>query len=82
MFNLDVLTEFFGWASVISIAYMLLVFVFILTMRDWVAALHAKLFRIPVESLETKYFDFLSNYKIITLVLFITPYFALKIMGH
>jgi len=82
MMNLDVLTEFFGWASVISIVYMMITFLLVIMMRDWITTLHAKWFKISVESLETKYFDFLSNYKIITIVFCFTPYLALKIMGH
>ncbi len=32
--------------------------------------------------LNTKYFDFLSHYKIVTLVFIFVPYIALKIMGQ
>lgn len=32
--------------------------------------------------LSSKYFDFLSNYKIVTLVFMVAPYLALKVMGN
>jgi hypothetical protein len=34
------------------------------------------------KELDSKYFDFLSPYKIMTLVFIVAPYIALKIMGQ
>jgi hypothetical protein len=50
--------------------------------RGTVSSIHSKMFDIDEKELGSKYFDFLSNYKIVTLVFMVAPYIALKIMGH
>jgi len=40
------------------------------------------MFGIPEEELPMVYFKYLANYKIITFVLIVAPYLALKIMGE
>jgi hypothetical protein len=82
MMTLSQFCEFLGWASLINIAYLLLATVLIVFMREKMAAIHSKLFKVNNEELDTKYFDFLSHYKIVTLVFFVAPYLSLKIMGH
>ncbi len=74
-------TEFFGWLSIINIGYLLLATLVILLMGNSVSSLHAKLFKVKKECLAEKYFDFLSHYKIFTLIFSVAPYFALKVMG-
>lgn len=80
--TLSQLTELLGWASAINIAYLLLATIVIAFMNGAISRIHSKIFRISDKELESKYFDFLSGYKILTLVFFVTPYIALKIMGQ
>ncbi|WP_417616523.1 DUF6868 family protein [Oceanisphaera sp.] len=82
MMNISQLTELLGWASVINIGYLLLATLIIVFMRGTLSALHGKLFDMDEQTLSGKYFDFLSHYKIVTLVFMVAPYLALKIMGH
>jgi hypothetical protein len=79
--TLSQLTEFFGWAVVINVSYLLIATILILLMKGTIVSIHSKLFGIEEKELNTKYFDFLSHYKIMTLVFFVAPYFALKVMG-
>jgi hypothetical protein len=51
-------------------------------MKSSISSIHIKIFEIDKQELNSKYFDFLSMYKIATLVLIVAPYIALKIMGH
>ena len=82
MITISQLTELLGWASIINIAYLLLATLIFMFMRETVASIHSKMFEVEEKELNSKYFDFLSSYKIVTSVFMIAPYIALKIMGH
>lgn len=81
MFEMDQVTEFLGWCVVINIVLLSFSAVMILLFKDQVAAIHRRWFSIERAELETLYFNWLGNYKLINVVFFLVPYFALKIMG-
>ena len=82
MITISQLTELLCWASVINIAYLLLATLILVFMRGTASSIHRKMFDIDEKELSSKYFDFLSIYKIVTLVFIVAPYIALKIMGQ
>lgn len=82
MITISQLTELLGWASVINIAYLLLATLILVFMRGTISSIHIKMLDIEEKELSSKYFDFLSIYKIVTLVFMVAPYIALKIMGQ
>ena len=82
MITLPQLTELLGWASLTNIAYLCLATFLLMFMKGTVASIHSKMFDIDKRELNSKYFDFLSSYKIVTLVFMFAPYIALKIMGN
>ena len=82
MITISQLTELLGWASIINIGYLFLATIILMFMRGTVSSIHSKMFDIDEKELSSKYFDFLSNYKIVTLVFMVAPYIALKIMGQ
>ncbi len=82
MITISQLTELLGWASVINIAYLLLATLILIFMRGTISSIHSKMLDIEEKELSSKYFDFLSIYKIVTLVFIVAPYIALKIMGQ
>ena len=82
MITISQLTEILGWASVINIAYLLLATLLLIFMKEKISEIHGKLFDIDKQDLNSKYFDFLSLYKIATLVFIVAPYIALKIIGY
>lgn len=82
MITISQLTELLGWASVINIAYLLLATFIIKFMRGTISSIHSKMLDVDEKELSAKYFDFLGNYKIATLVFMVAPYLALKIMGQ
>lgn len=82
MVTLSQLTEFLGWAAVINLAYLVLASLIIAFMGDTLASVHRSFFKLGETPLEAKYFDFLSQYKIMTLVFFVAPYVALKVMSY
>lgn len=82
MITISQLTELLGWASVINIGYLFLATIILVFMRGAMSSIHSKMLHIDEKELSSKYFDFLSNYKVATLVFIVTPYIALKIMGQ
>ena len=82
MISISQLTELLGWASVLNISYLFLATIILMFMRGTVSSIHSKVLNIEEKELGSKYFDFLSNYKIVTLVFMVAPYISLKIMGY
>ena len=82
MLTISQLTVFLGWASIINLAYLLIATSIVKFNRTWLTSIHNKIFDMSEDELKSKYFDFLSIYKIVTLSFFVAPYIALKVMGH
>lgn len=82
MMTLSELTELLGWAAIINIAYLCIASFTLVFMKGAVTSIQKKMFDLDEKELNSKYFDFLSVYKIITLVFMVAPYVALKIMGY
>lgn len=78
---LETLTTFFGWMSIINIAFLLISTVLMVLMRDWATTLHARLFEIDAAAARLEWYRWLGNYKIFTLIFAIVPYFALRMAG-
>jgi hypothetical protein len=76
----ETLTTFFGWMSVINIAFLTLAAVLLLALRDWAVALHSRMFGVSEADIRTAIYGWLAHYKIATLVLSVAPYLALKLM--
>jgi hypothetical protein len=76
----EMLTTFFGWMSVINIAFLTLATVLMLVLRDWTVALHSRLFGLSEADVRTALYGWLAQYKIATLVLSVAPYLALRLM--
>jgi hypothetical protein len=82
MITLSQFTEFLGWVSIINVGYLCLATIILVSMKRPIYSFHSKLFDIDEKELHSKYFNFLSYYKIVTLAFMVAPYFALKIMGQ
>ena len=82
MMTLSQLTELLGWATGFNMAYLFLATLIIFFTKDSISSLHSKIFKLKIEQLDAKYFDYLSIYKVLTLVFFMFPYLALKMMGN
>lgn len=82
MMTISQLTELLGWASILNIAYLLLATLVLMFRSGTIISIHSKILDIDEKELKSKYFDFLSIYKIVTLVFMVAPYIALKIMGQ
>jgi len=79
--ELDTLTTFLGWCSVINIGALILTSFSLMLMRGPISTIHSAMFGVSEANLPSTYFQYLANYKIAILILNVVPYFALKIMA-
>jgi hypothetical protein len=82
MITLSQVTEFLGWASIINIGFLLVATICLILMKDFATSIHSQLFNIDKKELPAIYFNYLANYKILSLVLCVVPYVSLKLMGN
>ncbi|WP_420586192.1 DUF6868 family protein [Ruegeria sp.] len=76
----ETLTSFFGWMAVINIGLLLVSTITIVTLQDWVADFHSRLFRMGKPNLKQAYFRYLAKYKLLTLVFCVVPWLALHLI--
>ncbi len=81
MIGVNELTTFFGWCTVINIGVYLFSAFFIIVFKNFTINLHSKIVGVEASELPNMYFKFLGNYKIGMLLLNLTPYISLKLMG-
>ncbi len=74
----DILTAVFGWMTVLNFAILLFSSLMIVTMQDWIAGIHGKMFQMDQAEVKKAYFKFLANYKLLTIVFCLMPWVALK----
>ena len=80
MNDISNLTTFFGWCSVINIIFLIFCTIMMTIFRKPVGAIHSKLSGLGLDELDAVYFNFLANYKLVTMIFSVVPYLALKIM--
>lgn len=78
--NLQKLTTFFMWCTIINGGLLVLVIIVGIIGPDLVYSIHGKLFQIPRETINVAYYLFLGLYKIVWLVFNAVPYIALLII--
>ena len=78
---IETVTAFFGWCTVINIGVLSVSTIAIIVGGKSIRKLHATLFGLEESALAPAYFQYLAQYKIVTLTLNLTPYLALKILA-
>lgn len=81
MMDLDALTAFLGWCSILNIGVMIASTVVITAFKQPIMKLHSKMFGVNQNDLPMLYFTYLGNYKIAIYILNFVPYITLKIMA-
>ena len=82
MNNLQTITTFLGWCSVINLVVLCFTSLALMLARDFFAGIHSRMFSISKQEVLSRYLQYLSNYKIAIIMLNIAPYIALKIMSQ
>jgi hypothetical protein len=81
MTDMNTLTTFLGWCSIINISVLFLSTVALGLVRKPVARMHSKIFGVSESDLPSAYMQYLGNYKIVIIVFNLVPYIALKIIS-
>jgi len=81
MDNLSAITTFVGWYTVVNLGAYAITAIALTLFRNSIKDLHSRLMGVPTQKLDELYFNYLANFKLGLILLAITPYIALKIMG-
>jgi hypothetical protein len=81
MNSLAIAATFFGWATLINMALLLIAVLAITFLRCPIAKIHSRLFGMSEAELAPLYFQYLANYKLLVIIFNLVPYVALKIMN-
>lgn len=81
MINVEWLTTFLGWCTVINVIGLALATLALMIMREPVTRLHSKMMGVPPADMPVLYMQYLSNYKVAAIMLNLVPYIALRIMA-
>jgi predicted metallopeptidase len=82
MNSMSELCEFLGWATIINLAYLTLASLVIVFMKGAISKIHARMFSVDEAQIPVLYFEFLSRFKLLTIIFVVAPYLSLKIMGY
>jgi len=77
--NLDQLTEFFKWMTIINIGLLVLSSVLIMILKNVKCKMHGKLFGIKQEGVVVVAYGYLEMYRVLVIVFNIVPYISLFI---
>lgn len=80
--NVQTLTNFFMWCSIINIGFLLLAFLMVTVFSlDFVYRMHSKFFPMPKDAFTIAMYSFIGIYKIFVFVFNIVPWIALLIVA-
>lgn len=79
--NIDLLTQFFGWCSLIGLVLLIVTTTLLTTFIESLAGWHSRLFGASKADVKDSYFNYLGNLKLLLIVLFWIPYLALSLIG-
>ncbi|GAC09189.1 DUF6868 family protein [Paraglaciecola chathamensis] len=80
MQNSILLSEIFGWMSLINVGVLSAASLALIWWGDKITSIHSRLFGVPVPRLKSMYMNYLAQYKLLIFVFNLIPYIALKII--
>ena len=79
--DIQTLTTFFMWCTILNVALLLLSSLMCICAGDWAYRIHSKLFSISRETFNVVIYSFIALYKLLVIVFILIPYIALLIIG-
>ena len=79
--DVQMLTNFFMWCSIINMSLLLLSFLMLAYMGDLAYRIHSKWFPMPREKYNAILFSVIIFYKTLVFVVCVVPWIALKILA-
>ena len=80
--DIQTITAFFKWCTIINVALFFLSAIMIMVASDFIYSTHGQLFHMPREAFNVALYAFLGLYKIIILVFNLVPFIALLIVAN
>ncbi|MFT6955817.1 MAG: hypothetical protein ACJAYC_000818 [Halieaceae bacterium] len=80
MSDITVVTEFLGWCLIINSGVLAFATIMLFFAGGRAKQIHSELSKVPIDQLNSEYFSFLANYKLVILAFNLVPYIALKIV--
>lgn len=81
MMTVEMLREFFGWATLINLGLLYWWFFFFMFAHDWMYRLHSSWFKLSVEMFDSIHYSGMAIYKIGIFIFNLVPYLALLIVS-
>ena len=78
--NIEMLSQFFLWCSIINLSISVLVFLVVVIGGNRVYRIHSKLFNVSEEKAAESIYSSMINYKTVIFVFNIIPYIAIQII--
>ncbi len=78
--NLDQLTEFFKWMTIINVGLLILSSVLDMALKNVMGKIHGKLFGIKENEVALVAYGYLGMYRVLVLVFNIVPYISLLLI--
>ena len=78
--NLEQLTDFFKWMTIINVCLYVLSSILIMMLKGIVCKMHGKLFGIEEDKVAIISYGYLGMYKVLVIVFNIVPYVSLLLM--
>ena len=75
------LQSFFGWCTILNIAFVTLLGLFLAAAGDFVYRVHSSLFKLTREQFNVTIYGWLGTYEILIIVFCLAPWIALQIIG-
>ena len=80
--DIEMLTRFFMWCTIVNVALFVLGFWFLVFASDFVYRMHGKWFPMPRETFSIVLYGYLAVYKLLILVFNLVPWVALAMIGQ
>ncbi|MDH3529161.1 MAG: hypothetical protein OEQ28_06320 [Acidobacteriota bacterium] len=81
MISIETLATFFGWCTVINLAFIVLAFLFFGAFHEFAGGVQSKIFGTTREEAKASFSHVFLQYRIAFVVFNLAPYIALKIMS-
>jgi len=78
--NLEQLTEFFEWMTLISVSVFFLSTILVIMLKNVIGKIHGKLFSINEENVTLMAYGYLGLFKVLIIIFILVPYVALLLM--
>ena len=79
--TVEIIRDFLGWCSVINVGLLLWWFAWFILAHDFMYRIHAKWFKVSVETFDDVNYALMGFFKISIILFNIVPYLALRIVG-